>query len=317
MDGKKKIKPFAQTLMDHGLKLTRGEILNTLQVNTGLLCDQRCSHCHLSAGPGRKELMDWDTAESVIEFAGKNSFQTIDITGGAPELNPVLPDFIKQIHPLAPKIILRSNLTALNDGRHDHLMGLLQSCGIAIVASFPSTNESQTRSQRGEKTFQKSIETLKKLNMLGFGCKDSGLELDLVSNPTGAFLPPSQVQAEKRFHRVLMQKWGIEFNNLYIFANVPLGRFKTWLVKSENYQKYMEKIASNFNPCSVDGLMCRSQMSVSWDGFLYDCDFNLAAGLSMGGKKIHISEINSPPVSGAPISVADFCYTCTAGSGFT
>ena len=224
---------------------------------------------------------------------------------------------IQQVHSLAPKIILRSNLTALNDGKRDHLMGLLQSCRVAIVASFPSTNESQTRSQRGEKTFEKSIETLKKLNRLGFGRKDSGLELDLVSNPTGAFLPPSQVQAEKRFHRVLMQKWGIEFNNLYIFANVPLGRFKTWLVKSENYQQYMEKLVSNFNPCSVDGLMCRSQMSVSWDGFLYDCDFNLAAGLPMGGKKMHISKINSLSGPGAPISVADFCYTCSAGSGFT
>lgn len=316
MDKRKRIKPFAQTLKEHGLKLTRNET-KTLQINTGLLCNQKCMHCHLTAGPQRKEIMDRDTAEHIIRFASENSFETIDITGGAPELNPILPDLIKNLRPLASRVILRANLTALNDGNREFLFDLLKSYKVVIVASFPSTNESQTNSQRGDKIFQRSIKALKKLNLFGFGCKDSGLELDLVSNPTGAFLPPSQVQAEKRFHRVLMQKWGIEFNNLYIFANVPLGRFKTWLLKSGNYDKYMENLSSGFNPCSVDGLMCRSQVSVSWDGFLYDCDFNLAAGFFMGGKKKHISRINSSPQKGEPISVGDFCYTCTAGSGFT
>ena len=316
MDKRKRIKPFAQTLNDHGLKLTRNAT-KTLQINTGLLCNQKCMHCHLTAGPQRKEIMGRETAEHMIRFASENSFETIDITGGAPELNPILPDLIKNLQPRASRVILRANLTALNDGKRDYLIDLLKSYKVVIVASFPSTNESQTNAQRGDKIFQKSIDALKKLNLFGFGRKDSGLELDLVSNPTGAFLPPSQLQADKRFHRVLMQKWGIEFNNLYIFANVPLGRFKTWLLKSGNYDKYMENLASSFNPCSVDGLMCRSQVSVSWDGFLYDCDFNLAAGSFMGGKKKHISSINAFPQKGDPISVADFCYTCTAGSGFT
>ena len=165
--------------------------------------------------------------------------------------------------------------------------------------------------------FNRSIDALKKLNNLGYGKEGSGLELDLVSNPTGAFLPSPQSQTEKRFRQVLEKKWGIVFNNLFTFANVPLGRFRDWLMQSYNLEKYIEKLASSFNPCAVEGLMCRTLVSVSWDGHLFDCDFNLAKGFYMGGRKIHISEMAGPPKAGNPIAVADHCYTCTAGAGFT
>jgi radical SAM/Cys-rich protein len=185
------------------------------------------------------------------------------------------------------------------------------------VASFPSLNEAQTNSQRGDCIFQITIDALKKLNAMGYGHEGSGLELNLVSNPTGAFLPPNQAQTEKRFRQVLRKKWGIVFNNLFNFANVPLGRFRQWLAETNNLDKYMEKLYSSFNPCSVDGLMCRSLVSVSWDGYLYDCDFNLSRKLFMGGHKIHVSEMSGPPPLHSHIVTADHCYTCTAGSGFT
>ena len=310
------LEPFHQTLSKNGLKLERGET-NTLQINVGLLCNQTCLHCHLSAGPDRKEIMNSDTIDALVSYAERSNFEIIDITGGAPELNPHLDKLIERLSPLTPRIMLRSNLSALNDGRRDRLLDLLAACRVVIVASLPSINESQADSQRGQGVFQKSIEALKKLNALGYGQDESGLELNLVSNPTGAFLPPSQSNSEKQFRRVLAQKWGISFNNLFNFANAPLGRFQEWLLKSGNFEKYIERLISNFNPCATEGLMCRTLISVSWDGFLYDCDFNLARGLFLGGRKIHISEMPGPPEPGSPIAVAEHCYTCTAGSGFS
>jgi radical SAM/Cys-rich protein len=261
--------------------------------------------------------MDRSTADEVVAYARKCNFDTIDITGGAPEMNPNLTDLIRRLSRVAPRILLRSNLSALNTGKRGYLMDLLKACGVGIVASFPSMNESQTNSQRGDGIFQNSIDALKKLNAMGYGQEGSGLELDLVSNPTGAFLPPSQSQTEKRFRQMLRQKWDIVFNNLFNFANVPLGRFREWLVQSGNFDAYMKKLSSRFNPCAVEGVMCRNLVSVSWDGFLYDCDFNLASGIGMGGRKMHISEMSGPPLPGSPISVSDHCYTCTAGAGFT
>ena len=310
------IEPFSQTLSRHGLKLNR-DTTHTLQVNLGARCNQTCRHCHINAGPGRKENMDAETISEVISYAQRSKFETIDITGGAPELNPNIGMMIEEVFSLCHRIMLRSNLSALNDGRREYLFELLKAHRIVIVASFPSLNEAQTDSQRGDRIFQTTIDALKKLNAMGYGHEGSGLELSLVSNPTGAFLPPNQAQTEKRFRQVLKRKWGIVFNNLFNFANAPLGRFRQWLVETDNLGKYMEKLYSSFNPCSVDGLMCRSLVSVSWDGYLYDCDFNLAGELFMGGQKIHVSEMSGPPPAHSHIATADHCYTCTAGSGFT
>jgi len=310
------VEPFRLTLANHGLELTRGQT-NTLQVNMGLLCNQACRHCHLEAGPSRTELMDGETVDEVVAFAQRGHFQVIDITGGAPELNPNLATMIERLSPLAPRIMLRSNLTALTDGKRHFLMDLCREHRVVIVASFPSLNMSQSEAQRGKGIFDKSIATLRKLNAMGYGRDGSVLEIDLVSNPTGAFLPASQAQEEKRFRRELQRRWGIVFNHVYTFANVPLGRFRQWLQHSGNLEKYLHNLAVRFNPCAVEGLMCRTLIVVSWDGYLYDCDFNLARQLSTGGRKIHISEMDGPPKAGTPIAVSDHCYACTAGSGFT
>jgi radical SAM/Cys-rich protein len=310
------IVPFSLTLTRHDLKLDR-KATRTLQVNIGSLCNQTCRHCHLNAGPDHKENMDLGTIQEVISYAQRGRFEIIDITGGAPELNPHCETLIEGVCDVASRVMLRSNLSVLNDGKRDHLIKLLNEKRVVIVASFPSLNDIQTNSQRGDGIFQMSIDALKKLNNLGYGHEITGLELNLVSNPTGAFLPPDQEQTEKRFHQVLKRKWGMVFNNLYNFANVPLGRFRQWLVRTSNLEPYLEKLYSNFNACAVDGLMCRTLVSVSWDGFLYDCDFNLARGLFMGGHKIHVSEMPGPPEPGSHIATADHCYTCTAGSGFT
>ncbi len=311
-----RVAPFSLALTQHNLKLRRKET-TTLQINVGLLCNQACRHCHLSAGPNRVENMHPDTIDAVVDYATRVRFDTIDITGGAPELNPHITDLIKRISPLSSTLMFRSNLSALNDGKHDSLMTMLSDHRAVIVASFPTINASQTDSQRGSGIFDISIDALQKLNALGYGREGSGLELNLVSNPTGAFLPSSQEQTEKRFRQVLKDKWGVRFNNLFSFANMPLGRFRQWLIQSNNLDMYLEKLAGGFNPCAVSGVMCRSLVSVSWDGYLFDCDFNLAAGIYMGGRKIHVSEMTGLPGEGAPIATADHCYTCTAGSGFT
>jgi radical SAM/Cys-rich protein len=309
------ITPFQQTLDRHGITLLKDKT-TTLQINIGLRCNQTCRHCHLDASPGRGEMMIRETMNQVIEFARCGHFETIDITGGAPELHPDLGNFIKSVSHCSPKTILRSNLTALSR-ELNRLMDILKESQTTIVASFPSLNEVQLESFRGKGSFQSSIDTLKTLNEMGYGKEKTGLELDLVVNPSGSFLPPSQAETENRFHRIIKQKWGIRFNRLYTFANVPLGRFRTWLVKSGNFENYMEKLISAFNPCAIKGLMCRNLVSVSWDGYLFDCDFNQAAGLFLGKQKTHVSEIKNPPEPGTPIAVGNHCFTCTAGSGFT
>jgi radical SAM/Cys-rich protein len=188
-----------------------------------------------------------------------------------------------------PRLMFRSNLSALSIGKRDDLIDLLKAERVVIVASFPSINEAHADSQRGDGIFRKNIDTLQKLNSLGYGHEEAGLELDLVCNPTGAFLPARQEQITKRFREVLWNKWGIVFNNLFTFANVPVGRFYEWLEATENLESYLVRLASGFNPCSVDGLMCRTLVSVSWDGYLYDCDFNLAKGIHLGKRKTHIT----------------------------
>jgi radical SAM/Cys-rich protein len=310
------IESFRRTLFRHGLRLERGQT-TTLQINVGLLCNQVCKHCHLDAGPKRTELMDEKTLDQVAAYAGRVRFSTIDITGGAPELHPNLISMIEALSPLTDRLMVRSNLSALEQGNANMFLDAFARHRVVVVASLPAVHSAQTASQRGKGVFEKSISALRRLNVAGYGREGTGLELDLVSNPTGAFLPPSQAQAEERFRVLLKKKWGVVFNNLLTFANVPLGRFRQWLYQSGNLENYLERLASSFNPCVIEGLMCRTLLSVAWDGYLYDCDFNLATGLPMAGRKTHISEIEGPPEPGTPIAVADHCYTCTAGSGFT
>ncbi|MDQ1285667.1 MAG: hypothetical protein QG663_1085 [Thermodesulfobacteriota bacterium] len=308
--------PFTQTLAEHGLDLRRDET-STLQINLGLLCNQTCRHCHLEAGPSRTELMNRQTVQDVVAYARRAHFKTVDVTGGAPELNPNLEYIIKSLAPETQKLMLRANLTALAQQKTDELLGLCATNKVVIVASFPSLSPSQTDSQRGKGVLGTSVAMLKKLNEFGYGISGTALELNLVSNPTGAFLPASQVSAEKKFRSDLNRRYGILFNNLFTFANVPLGRFLTWLDQSGNLHRYMEKLKASFNPCSVKSLMCRTLVSVRWDGYLFDCDFNLACGLYLGGRKKNVSETNCLPEPGTCIPTGDHCYACTAGAGFT
>jgi radical SAM/Cys-rich protein len=310
------LEPFRNTLAKQALKLERGKTA-TLQINVGLLCNQSCRHCHLGAGPGRREIMSAVTAKEVIAYAERSRFEVIDITGGAPELNPNIGTLIQRLSSLAPRLMIRSNLSALAEEKRGEWTRLLKDHRVVIVASFPSYDEAQTDSQRGRGVFQVSIDALRKLNAMGYGQGGTGLELDLVSNPTGAFLPTPQGPMEQRFREVLKKKWGIVFNHLYSFANAPLGRFRQWLLQSGNLESYLQRLASRFNPCAVQGLMCRTLVSVSWDGYLYDCDFNLARDLPAGGRRTHVSHMEGPPEPGSPIAVGDHCYTCTAGAGFT
>lgn len=310
------IEPFAACLARHGLELKRGQT-NTLQINVGLLCNQVCRHCHLEAGPNRSEMMDKKTIDEIVAYAKRARFQVVDITGGAPEMNPHLDYLIEAIAPVTPRLMMRANLTALAKENTDHLLGLSTAHRVVIVASFPAVSASQTNSQRGKGVLEKSVSMLKKLNDLGYGRDGTGLELNLVSNPTGAFLPTSQAQAEKKFRRDLDRKWGLSFNNLFTFANVPLGRFRTWLADSGNLDSYMQKLSASFNPCTVEGLMCRTLVSANWEGYLYDCDFNLARGVYLAGRKRHVSEMDDLPEPGTQIPTGNHCYSCTGGSGFT
>jgi radical SAM/Cys-rich protein len=310
------VEPFSSTLAGHGLELKRDRTA-TLQINVGLRCNQACRHCHLEAGPDRKEMMSGETFEEVAGYARRGSFEVIDITGGAPELHPRIIEMVACLAPLAKKTLFRCNLTVLAEEKREELIEVCQAHRVSIVASFPSLDAVQTEAQRGKGVFSKSLSTLKRLNEAGYGRPGSDLELNLVSNPAGAFLPVSQTQAERRFQKDLDERWGIRFHHLYTFSNVPLGRFRRWLVDSGNFGKYMQKLATGFNPCTVGGLMCRSLVSVDWNGNLFDCDFNLAAGIPLGGRRRHVSEMTGPPEPGEAIATSDHCYACTAGSGFT
>ncbi|HJV33699.1 arsenosugar biosynthesis radical SAM (seleno)protein ArsS [Geomonas sp.] len=310
------IEPFQEALARHGLALTRGET-TALQVNVGLNCGLACGHCHLEAGPYREEAMDRATMDTVIDCARRFRFASIDLTGGSPELVPGIDYLVRSLAPLTPRLIVRSNLVALNEESAADLCELYREMKVVLVVSLPATNASQTEAQRGSGVWEKSVAALRKLNAIGYGVEGSSLELNLVSNPAGAFLPAPQGQAEKKFRADLLRKFGITFNALYTFANVPLGRFRAFLERSGNLSGYLGKLAGGFNPCTVEGLMCRNQLSVDWSGRLFDCDFNLAAGLPHGGTTSYLADLLELPAPGVPIPVGDHCYACTVGSGFT
>jgi radical SAM/Cys-rich protein len=306
---------FQKILSEHQLQLVRGDT-TTLQINVGRLCNLACRHCHVDAGPGRPEVMDSKTMSSVIDFAGRYRFQVADITGGAPELMPGLDSLLRGLRPLVDKLILRTNLILLLQERYAPLLALCRELQVTITASFPSTNANQADSQRGKGVWKDSITMLKRLNAMGYGLPGSLLELNLVANPAGAFMPVEQCRAEKKFRTDLARRWGIQFTNVFTFANVPLGRFARWLEETGNLDPYMDRLAAGFNPATVGGLMCRSLISISWDGTLYDCDFNLAADLPYTGERVHITTVTDLP-TGTPIATADHCFACTAGAGFT
>lgn len=307
---------FSQMLENHNLSLVRSET-TTLQVNVGRLCNLACRHCHLEAGPNRDELMSTETVEEVIACARRLDFATIDITGGAPELLPQLPRLISGLRPHTPRLMIRTNLAALAGKASEQLIDLYRDNKLTIVASLPSINSAQTEAQRGNGVWESTIAALRLLNEAGFGVEGSGLKLDIAANPSGAFLPASQSETEARFRQQLERCYGISFSSLFSFVNVPLGRFHRWLESSGNLPDYLKNLKTRFNPCSVQGLMCRSTLSVDWLGYLYDCDFNQAVGLRHSGTPCHISRLQQLPQPGVQIPTQDHCFACTAGAGFT
>jgi radical SAM/Cys-rich protein len=291
--------------------------IEILQVNLGYRCNMSCKHCHLQAGPNREESMDKETAEAVISVLLRNPIKTLDLTGGAPELNPNFKKLVEKAKEGGRHVIVRSNLTILLKKEMNWLPEFLRDHNVEVVASLPYYIEENVDRMRGDGTFKRSIEALHWLNSLGYGIKED-LRLSLVYNPLGAFLPPDQNSLEKEYKRELKDRYGIVFNNLYTFTNMPIGRFKDFLHRSSNYEKYIQKLASSFNPATLDGIMCRYLISVGWNGKLYDCDFNQAIGLGLKeGLPQHLSNFDFLKISEREISVSDHCYGCTAGQGST
>ncbi|MDN3669160.1 arsenosugar biosynthesis radical SAM protein ArsS [Echinicola jeungdonensis] len=298
------------------LKPTQIEIL---QINLGKMCNQVCKHCHVDAGPDRKEIMDRDVMKQCLEVIKKQDIQTIDLTGGAPEMNPNFRWFVEEIRKIKrdTHIIVRSNLTIiLANPKYYDLPDFFKKHQLEVVSSLPYFNARKTDAQRGEGVFNKSIEALKMLNKVGYGLGNSGLELNLIYNPTGAFLPPDQSSLEEQFKKKLKQATGVDFNSLFTITNLPISRFLDYLVRSGNYEDYMDKLIQSFNPMAAQNVMCRNTISVGWDGYLYDCDFNQMLDLKVDSKNSrHIKEWEQNELSQRNIVVNQHCFGCTAGAG--
>ncbi len=308
--------PFAQQLESLGYSDFRAVEVSTLQVNLGWRCNQACKHCHLQAGPERLEQMALPTVDAVLRVAESSSIPVVDLTGGAPELNPHFEYLVDGLHRLGVHVRCRSNLTVLLEPGKEHLPGFFRERRVELICSLPYYQQDMVDRVRGPGAFQKSLEALRRLNRLGYGCEGSDLELHLMYNPGGAFFPPPQGPLEDLFRRELAQRHDIHFHRLYTLLNMPIGRFQEYLRKSSNYESYMGKLLASFNPATVSGLMCRSLLSVSWDGCLFDCDFHQALNLPLiPGLPQTIGEFDLQTLATRPIRLEDHCYGCTAGTG--
>ncbi len=309
--------PFQQKLEENGLyPLKPGEI-QVFQVNVGKMCNQVCKHCHVDAGPDRKEIMTRETMQQcLVALQNNQRLQIVDITGGAPEMNPGFRWFVQEIIKLGRHVIVRCNLTiVMANKKYYDLPEFYKLHNIEVVSSLPFYTKDRTDRQRGDGVFESSIQALRMLNEVGYGKAGTGLILNLVYNPAGAFLPSSQSSLEKEYKQVLMKQYNIEFNNLFTITNLPISRFLDYLLQSGNYEKYMEKLVSSYNPMAAANVMCRNTISISWDGYLYDCDFNQMLDLKVACSSKHISQFNTEILHNRNIIVAQHCYGCTAGSG--
>ncbi len=310
---------FEQVLKENGCEgLARDEV-KTLQINVGKLCNQACHHCHVEAGPKRTEIMPPEVAQRVLHLlAASPSITTVDITGGAPELNPSFHWIVREARKLGRHIIDRCNLTVLFEPGQERLAEFLAHNEVEIIASLPCYTASNVDQQRGRGVFDKSIRALQLLNGLGYGLPGSDLRLNLVYNPLGASLPPAQDELEADYKKHLHESFGIHFHKLFTLTNMPIKRFAAYLTQSGKYESYMRLLVNHFNPGTVTKLMCRSLVSVGWDGKLYDCDFNQMLDIEMGesGKSLTIWELDSlTGLSGSRIATGSHCFGCTAGAG--
>jgi radical SAM/Cys-rich protein len=292
--------------------------IEVLQVNLGYKCNMSCKHCHVAAGPARDEEMDSRTIKEVLSALRISRISILDITGGAPELNPHFRFLVIEARKMDIHVIVRTNLTIFfEDGMAD-LPEFFCDNSLEVIASLPYYLESDVDRVRGKETFQKSVRAIQNLNNLGYGSGLPEKTLNLVYNPPGAFLPPPQCSLEKEYRKQLGVQFGISFDKLYAFANMPVGRFRDYLARTNSLEKYIEKLSSSFNPGTLDGLMCRRLISVGWDGTLYDCDFNQSIGLNINPNcPGTIEDFDNDTLANREIMTADHCYGCTAGQGST
>lgn len=293
--------------------------LTTLQVNLGYRCNQSCLHCHVNAGPGRKEEMPPRVLESVIRFIDSQEITTLDVTGGAPELHPRFSYLVEQATKRGVQVIDRCNLTILNEPGFENMAEFLASHSVTIVASLPCYLEENVEAQRGTGVYQSSIRALQALNRLGYGEPGSGLALNLMYNPIGASLPPEQDRLEADYKRELSDRAGVRFNKLFVLANMPIQRFGSTLISQGRFDEYMTLLKGAHQGSNLDSVMCRSIISVDWQGNVYDCDFNQMLGIPLNGKasgkKLCLDDVVDMDLQNLPIQVADHCYGCTAGQG--
>jgi radical SAM/Cys-rich protein len=297
--------------------LRRGR-LDTLQVNVGYRCNQSCLHCHVNAGPKRSEEMQADTAELIVRYLDASEVSTLDITGGAPELNAQFRYLVREARESGLRVIDRCNLTILEQPGQEDLGEFLAERGVDVVASMPCYLKENVNAQRGKGVFDASIRGLRRLNALGYGMPGSSLTLDLVYNPQGATLPPSQQALEPDYKKILMERYGVSFNQLYVLANIPVGRFGSTLISKGELDGYLALLREAHRDQNLDNVMCRSLLSIDWQGYVYDCDFNQMLGVPMrvnGSSRVHLSELMNVEVEGRAIAVRAHCYACTAGQG--
>ncbi len=306
------IPPFQQMIPDKKYMDTE-EYLDVLQMNIGRKCNLICKHCHVNAGPVRTEEMSREVMDDCLAFAKEQKIATIDITGGAPEMNPNLEYLIEESSKICNHVIVRTNLVILLDEAYKYLIEVYAKNKVEIVCSLPYYRAAEMDKVRGDGSFDKAIEVLRCLNATGYG-KSPELVLNMVYNPAGAFFPPDQEAMEKEYKQRLLTDFGIKFNNLYTLYNNPMGRFGAFLRNSGNLKRYMKKLFDAFNADTIEALMCRTQISVDYDGQLYDCDFNLAAGLTVIGEQ-KISDVTGKPYQVRKIRMDKHCYACTAGAG--
>jgi radical SAM/Cys-rich protein len=308
---------FAQKLQKHKHFPLIAKKLEILQINVGYMCNQVCAHCHVDAGPTRKEIMTKETMLQILEVIEKTGVHTLDLTGGAPEMNPNFEWFVAQATKLGVKdFIVRSNLTIiLANKKYHHLPDFFAKHNIHVVSSLPFYKKEKTDKQRGDGVFDKSIKALQMLNEVGYGKENTNLKLDLVYNPSGAFLPSDQQALEKDFKKYLKEDFNIDFNQLFAITNLPISRFLEYLIASENYEDYMYNLVEAFNPMAVQNVMCTNTLSVSWDGYLYDCDFNQMLQLKVNSKAKHIADYKEELLENRNIVISQHCYGCTAGAG--
>jgi len=297
-------------------KLSRRK-LEVIQLNLGYLCNLSCLHCHVNAGPKRTELMSKETIEQVLELAKKSEVKTLDLTGGAPEMNPHFRYLVEQASKLGITVIDRCNLVILEEDGYEDLAEFLAEHNVTVVASLPCYLEENVDKQRGDGVFQKSLAALKRLNTLGYGQKDSNLILDLVFNPQGPSLPPAQQPLEHSYKAHLQQHYDIVFNHLYTITNMPIKRFGSTLISKGNFDEYMQLLVNSYNSNTLEQVMCLNTISIDWQGTVYDCDFNQMLGLSLADKsdKTHITELMVTDLISEQIATRQHCYGCTAGQG--